>query len=595
MWLGSIWPMDRSKMRRPAVAAVESQQAVEPQMAALMEIGIAVYDARRLVDRAEERGVDLDAGLSHDPYVLGQQKLGLSFAVADRVARAIGIPAGDPRRVVSLVEAAITRHGERNGETVASVRDIIDSSRDRSIDLGSLVPRIKDQRIIEIERGLFMTARQMESDSMIAGFLTMLSRKTVRAIGVEQKIDAHEKAKGIKLNNDQRAAVHMMASRRFSIMTGGPGTGKTTTLATLISVLGGKEIVLAAPTGRAAKRMTEQTGLAAHTLHRALGDYLDPTNKKPRSAPIDNAEVLIVDEMSMTDTAIMAGIARALPAHASLILVGDPDQLPSIGAGAVLRDLIKSAAFPVTHLTKVQRQAEGSLIIRNARSINSGNTDLEFGRDFRFIETRSDEESAQRATECALDSSLDEVRLLSAMKMGASGVYCLNMMMQRQRLKSLRKDEATIEAVNQNWTWRVGDPVIHTVNDLTKGLVNGDVGIVAGINPETRQLTVTYPDLEQPVVYQVDEQLAIIPAYAMTIHKSQGSEYPRIVVTLPQQANPFISRMMLYTAITRAKSEVIVVGSRAALDAAIRNDIPARRQTALGAIIQTAVRLDTAA
>jgi exodeoxyribonuclease V alpha subunit len=529
--------------------------------------------------------MDTVAEIRRDPFSFARDNK-IGFATADAIAREIGIKPDDIRRTAAIARIALNEYINRTGDTIATAEQIAHASRHRDDGLAERIAQIDHPALIRLGGDVMTSQMQAQMDADIAAFITDLAHAAPRQAD-PSSISRAERQAGITLNAQQRSAVTSMLGRRIAIMTGGPGTGKTTTLSVLINAMAGKRIRLAAPTGRAAQRMSEQTGIPATTLHRMLGDHIRNEPGQPkREAPIDTADIIVVDEMSMVDSMMMAGIARSIPAHASLMLIGDPDQLPSIGAGAVLRDLIASGAIAVNRLLTIQRQAANSPIIVNAARINAGNADLMDTAAFRFIETTSDEDSAIAAIKAA--STTGDVRMLSAIKRTPAGVFALNAAMQTRKLGRIRRDEPTLRCQAQDWTWRVGDPVLHTKNDTALGLVNGEAGEVVGISVDGLTIEVDYPGRDEPVSYRRDPEIRIIPAYAMTIHKSQGSEYAKIVMTLPQNASSFISRMMIYTAITRAKSEVVIVGSRAALNAAIANDHPARRNTCLPIFIDAA-------
>ncbi|MBA3827062.1 MAG: AAA family ATPase, partial [Ktedonobacterales bacterium] len=384
----------------------------------------------------------------------------------------------------------------------------------------------------------------------------------------------------------QRYALRMAYENKVSILTGGPGTGKTTTIRTLLHVLTHNHVsfAMAAPTGRAARRMTEATGHAAKTLHRLL-EYLPNANSFARNEerPLE-VDFIIVDEVSMIDLILMYNLLKALPDHAHLLLVGDADQLPSVGAGNVLHDLLASEAIPVTHLTELFRQAAASRIIVTAHGVRDGILpDLrpDPTSDFFFMPARTPEEAARLTTDLVLrrlpakygfDPTRD-LQVLAPMYKGPAGVSALNDALQR----GIRGGAEGVTAGAR--VFHVGDKVMQLKNDYDKNVFNGDVGILVVIDPQDGLAVVQYGDVA--VTYAFHELDALALAYAVSIHRAQGSEYPAVVLPLVMQHALLLQRNLLYTAITRAKRLCIIVGEERALRYAIYNDEVATRNTAL--------------
>ncbi|MEO7020165.1 MAG: AAA family ATPase, partial [Ktedonobacteraceae bacterium] len=392
----------------------------------------------------------------------------------------------------------------------------------------------------------------------------------------------------------QREAVQMAYSRKVSVLTGGPGTGKSTSLRALLMVLRKRQVrvALAAPTGRAAKRLTEATGattMPAKTLHRLL-EYAPHDNSYQRNEnnplPYD---FVIVDEVSMIDILLFYHLLKALPPTTHLLLVGDADQLPSVGPGNVLRDLLRSEAVPCVRLTELFRQAAASQIIVNAHRINMGQVPSlkpEPESDFYFLA----EDDPMRVQQRILDyvqrripqhyqlNPLTDIQVLSPMYKGAVGVTLLNEELQAR----LNPNTAGMLEWNGH-VFRLGDKVMQVRNDYDKGVFNGDIGWIRQINKEDSTLKVEFPEEAGPllVAYEFHELDELVLAYAVTIHKSQGSEYPAIVVPLVQQHYMLLQRNLLYTAITRAKRLCVVIGQPRALEVAVKNDRVAMRNTGL--------------
>jgi exodeoxyribonuclease V alpha subunit len=407
-------------------------------------------------------------------------------------------------------------------------------------------------------------------------------------IEIERAIPWVEQRTGKVLSASQRKAVDLVLHSKVSVVTGGPGVGKTTLLDTILRILSAKgvRLLLAAPTGRAAKRMSEQTGIEAKTIHRLL--EIDPKNggfRKGANDPLD-CDLLVIDETSMVDVPLMNAITKAVRSRAGLLLVGDVDQLPSVGPGRVLADVIDSETFAVARLTEVFRQAAESRIVVNAHRINRGELPewLRPGSnsDFYFVECNEPEDGARKVVEIVRDrlpkrfgvDPIRDVQVLCPMQRGAMGARALNADLQK--------------ALNPNPSSRVerfgsvflpGDKVMQTENDYNKEVFNGDVGTVVKIDEDEGVLLVSFDGRE--VEYAFGELDTIVPAYATTIHKSQGSEYPAVVIALAMQHYNMLARNLLYTAVTRGKQLVVLVGQRRALIIAVRTSNARRRWTKL--------------
>jgi exodeoxyribonuclease V alpha subunit len=390
---------------------------------------------------------------------------------------------------------------------------------------------------------------------------------------------------GLTLADSQREAIRAAAREKVLVVTGGPGVGKTTIVKGIIQLFAGRGLrcSLCAPTGRAAKRLSEATGREAKTIHRlleadpALGGF-----KRTNAHPLD-LDLLVVDESSMVDVTLMNQLVRAVPKHACLVLVGDVDQLPSVGPGLVLGDLIASGTVPVVRLTEIFRQAGRSWIVRAAHAIKEGElpepAPAGGDGDFFFVEVDSPAVGVDRILTMVRERiprrfGLDPVRdvqVLAPMKSGELGTENLNLRLQ----DALNPNRGGPEVQRFGWRFRPGDKVMQTQNDYTKEVFNGDIGRVRGIDEVNREVVVDYDG--RAVVYDYGELDEVVLSYACTVHKAQGAEYPAVIVPVHTQHAHMLQRNLLYTALTRGRKLVVLVGTRRALELAVRNVDTERR------------------
>ena len=548
--------------------------------------------------------------LRDDPYLLSRAQFGVDFAVADAIAISMGFGGDDPCRLRAAIEYELA-HNAGNGhvflprekllaataQLVGVDTDTVEVALDKLIDSFAVV-----EKPIANVRGCYLP-RMYQAETFVAQrLLSMLHTPVEQLRQVDKTIDAIEKEQGVSYAPLQRQAVRMAAEGGVLLLTGGPGTGKTTSLRGIVALYRrmGLDVALLAPTGRAAKRLGEVTDCDAQTIHRALGmSYNDLTGqvafKKNGNDPLE-AHAVIVDEMSMVDLELMQALLEALRPGCRLVLVGDPDQLPSVGAGNVLGDLLRSTVVPTVSLTQVFRQAEQSAIIRNAHAVNMGQPpqlDSNQG-DFFFLCRRSPDRLVQTVVELCRDRlpknmniPAEQIQVLSPTRKGACGTVSLN------RALQAALNPPSPQKRQKQWgdvTFRVGDRVMQTKNNYDvlwekddgtagSGIFNGDVGVIQDIDSSGELIVLRFDD--RTATYTADLLSQLDMAYAITVHKSQGSEYPAVILVSAPAAPSLMVRGVLYTAITRARRLLILVGDDAVPARMAENDRQQRRYSGL--------------
>lgn len=554
--------------------------------------GISVTKMTKIV---RKYGPDAVAIVKQDPYRLCRDIWGIGFATADKIALSVGIPKDSPLRARASISYTLETESEDGGHCWTYENDLLLHANELTeipteILAEALAAEIESGRIVYEEgspRRIYLKGLYYAERDVAARVRTILSTpREFAAFDAEKAIAWWQSRQRFELAERQREALANSLSSKFSIITGGPGVGKTTIVRALVEIYNGVKklnVVLAAPTGRAAKRMTESVGLSAQTIHRLL-KWNPVTNRFTYDAENRlEGDVFIFDETSMIDVKLACDLLKAIPDGAVVVWVGDTDQLPSVGAGSVLGDLIKSKKVPSVRLEFIFRQDSSGLIVKNAHHVNAGEP-LEIRRDdtdFYFARCEDPEQCLKRAiefmttripTKFGMDP-LQDVQVLTPMRRNTLGTDNLNQALQQ----ALNPEGDAI--IRGGTTFRVGDRVMQLRNNYDKDVFNGDVGFVKAVNTDDRSLIVNFDG--KPIKYDAGDLDELVLAYAMTIHKSQGSEYPAVIVLMHTQHYVMLQRNLLYTAITRGKKLVLLMGVPYAVDRAIETNTVRERRTSL--------------
>lgn len=531
-----------------------------------------------------------------DPYKLASDIWGIGFKKADAIGAMVGIEPDSPKRIRAGVSHVLSE-ALAQGHVCLPREELLRVTADLlKVDLLQVEAALQDQinagqlLVRDFSTGPMVYLRTIEfTEAGLADMLSTLhSRVVVRdQVMVSQALEYGSKMAGVELTDEQQSAVHAALQAPLTIITGGPGTGKTTVLKALVHALQmlGESVALCAPTGRAAKRMAETSGKEARTIHRLL-EYDPQTESFGRNQENPLASgVVIVDEVSMIDLALAAALAFALPEDGRLVLVGDQHQLQSVGPGSVLRDLIASSLFPVAVLSRIHRQAATSLIITNAHRILHGQP-LAFERagqdgDFFMVSREAPEDVLSSVVELVATRipsrfSLDpvwDVQVITPMYKGILGADSLNNALQT----ALNPGKGGVKRGHH--LMRAGDKVMQTRNDYEKEVFNGDIGVVKATDDRNSLVTVEFSS--RLITYDREALENLVPAYAITVHKSQGSEYQAVVFVMHTQHFLMLKRNLMYTAVTRGRRLVVLAGSRKAVEIALRNDQTGYRYTNL--------------
>ena len=582
------------KIARRIAEAWQSHHAARKLMQFLEQNGVDTVHAARLL---REYGNDAADILCNDPYRVAEDIPRFGFSIADAIVRNTDTPVDEMGRakacLLHLIDQAVDQ-----GHTYMARDPLFDQCRemfalDPDVSNAALDDLVHNETVVvEKDGSLIFPDALYLAETTIAQRITYMQTVPVADPPPDSRMitEAVLKKLSIALSDQQETILTQILAHKVSVITGGPGTGKTTLVRSITAVMErlGRRVLLAAPTGRAARRLSEVTGRAAATLHKALGYNLaDGHFERTADDPL-SADVVIIDEASMIDILLMAHLIQAVPMTATLILVGDVFQLPSVGPGNVLADLIRSRTITTFELTEIFRQDEQSLIVINAHHVRKGEppeieppADPEVPSDFHFIEQADPEKAAKTIVElCQQDIPelfrLDPVRdiqVLTPMHRGLVGTLNLNRMLQQ----ALNTSGEQVDVMGSRF--KVGDKVMHLRNNYRKEVFNGDIGIFHSIDMENEQAEVDYDG--RMVNYDFVELDELTLAYAISVHKSQGSEYPAVVIPLLTQHYIMLQRNLLYTALTRAKQRVVIVGSARALEIALANVQPHQRRSML--------------
>ena len=581
--------------------AWEEQKEIRAVMIFLQSHGVSSGYAAKIF---KQYGNDAITIVQDNPYRLATDIFGIGFLTADRIAEKLGFAKDSALRAECgilhvLHEMADEGHVYYPYEPlIAKCKEILGIDREIIVNaIGTIAAGNKiviedittdTDDLVENNKAVYLAGYHVAEKNIASRLQALIhAPQSVRKIDPEKAVRWVQEKLSITLAEKQVEAVKCAGKSKVMVITGGPGTGKTTIINAVIKIFAAikASIMLAAPTGRAAKRMTESTGYEAKTIHRLLEFSMQKGGfKKNEESPLD-CQLVIVDEASMLDTLLMYHLLKAVPVTATFILVGDVNQLPSVGAGNVLKDIISSGVVPVVELHEIFRQAKESSIIVNAHRINKGELpNLQSSQkldDFYFIEQEDPAKVLELIINCVKEripkrfgfDPIDDIQVLSPMHKGTVGAGNLNVELQR----ALNNREDGITRGGRNY--RIHDKVMQIRNNYDKEVYNGDIGRITNIDEEAQEVTIKIDDREVPYDYSDLDEL--VHAYAVSVHKSQGSEYAAVVIPIMTQHYMLLQRNLLYTGVTRGKKLVVIIGTKKALAIAVKNNKPQKRYTLL--------------
>lgn len=563
----------------------EKQKDIKNVMIFLQGYGVSTAYAAKIYRCYGKESIDK---VNENPYRLADDIWGIGFKTADGIANKMGYEKNDLRRCKSGLTYTLSQLSD-DGHVYAEQEQLLKSAMELlEADQDSIVQAMKEmvesEQLVMDGDVIYLPPFYYAEIGTANKLKSLLGNTNLKAATVQPNLPAITMQTGIEYDDVQVNAIKQAVNSKVMVLTGGPGTGKTTTTQGIIAALNtmGLNILLAAPTGRAAKRMSEATGMEAKTIHRLLEYNPADGYKRNDENPLDG-DALIVDECSMIDILLMNNLVKALREDMRLILVGDIDQLPSVGAGNVLRDIIESGCVPVVRLTRIFRQAQSSRIVMSAHAINDGRfPDISNGKntDFFFIKNEDAESVATAIVDLVKNRlpkgyrmPLSKIQVLAPMQRGVVGASNLNLILQEAL-------NPTKEGLSRGgYSFRKGDRVMQIRNNYDKEVFNGDLGYIESVNLEDRTLSVNFDN--RLVEYEVSELDELSLAYATTIHKAQGSEYPIVVMPILMKHYVMLQRNLIYTGITRAKKVCVLIGSVRALAYAIHNLTVSNRNTRL--------------
>ncbi|MFG2647113.1 ATP-dependent RecD-like DNA helicase [Streptomyces sp. NPDC048436] len=596
------------KRTKMIAAAWEEQKAIKEVMVFLQGVGVSTSIAVRIYKKYADSSISI---VKNEPYRLAADVWGIGFLTADRIAQSVGIPHDSPERVKAGLQYALSQSTDQGNCYLPEERLLADAVKLLQVDMGLVIDCLaelaaEDEGVVretvpgpngeEPVTAVYLVPFHRAELSLSAQLLRLLRTGEDRMpafqdVDWDKALSWLATRTGADLAPEQEAAVRLALTQKAAVLTGGPGCGKSFTVRSIVELARAKKakVVLAAPTGRAAKRLAELTGAEASTVHRLLELRPGGDAAYDKDRPLD-ADLVVVDEASMLDLLLANKLVKAVAPGAHLLFVGDVDQLPSVGAGEVLRDMLsEQSPIPAVRLTHIFRQAQQSGVVTNAHRINSGVPPITQGLSDFFLFVEDETEDAGRVTvdvasrripaKFGLDPRRD-IQVLAPMHRGPAGAGNLNGLLQ-QAITPGRPDVP--EKRFGGRVFRVGDKVTQIRNNYEKGqngVFNGTVGVVTSLDSDEQRLMVL-TDEDEEIPYDFDELDELAHAYAVTIHRSQGSEYPAVVIPVTTSAWMMLQRNLLYTAVTRAKKLVVLVGSRKALGQAVRTVSAGRRCTAL--------------